>query len=83
MEITPELLLKGKPTIIKGKEYLPTKDYVQPFFDEMSKFTDKFIVKVQTPDQMTITNGDQDMTYNRVWIQAVMPDKFNIDNHHS
>jgi hypothetical protein len=66
MEITPELLLKGKPTIIKGKEYLPTKDYVQPFFDEMSKFTDKFIVKVQTPDQMTITNGDQDMTYNRV-----------------
>ena len=81
MEITPELLLKGKPTIIKGKEYLPTKDYVQPFFDEMSKFTDKFIVKVQTPDQMTITNGDQDMTYNRVWIQAVMPDKFNIDNH--
>lgn len=81
MEITPDLLLKGKPTIIKGKTYLPTKDYVEPFFDEMSKFTDKFIVKVQTPDQVTLTDGNEDTTYNRVWIQAVMPDKYNIDNH--
>lgn len=81
MEITPELLLKGKPTIIKGKEYLPTADYVNPFFDEMSKFTDKFIVNVQTPNQITLTNGDEDLTYNRVWIQAVMPDKYCIDNH--
>lgn len=81
MEITPELLLKGKPTIIKGKEYLPTKDYVQPFFDEMSKFTDKFIINVQTPDQYTLTDGNEDITYNRVWVQAVMPDKYTIDNH--
>ena len=81
MEITPELLLKGKPTIIKGKEYLPTADYVQPFFDEMAKFTDKFIVKVQTPSQMTVTDGDEDVTYNRVWVQAVMPEKYTIDNH--
>ena len=81
MEITPELLLKGKPTIIKGKEYLPTADYVQPFFDEMAKFTDQFIVKVQTPNQITLTDGDEDITYNRVWVQAVMPEKYNIDNH--
>lgn len=66
MEITPELLLKGKPTIIKGNEYLPTADYVKPFFDKMASYTDKFIVKVQTPDQLTITNGNQDTTYNRV-----------------
>jgi len=81
MEITQDLLLKGKPTIIKGKEYLPTSDYVSPFFDEMSKFTDKFIIKVQTPNQITLTDGDEDMTYNRVWIQAVMPEKYCIDNH--
>lgn len=81
MEITPELLLKGKPTIIKGKQYLPTADYVQPFFDEMAKFTDKFIVKVQTPNQVTLTGNDEDITYNRVWVQAVMPDKYTIDNH--
>lgn len=81
MEITTDLLLKGKPTIIKGKEYLPTADYVQPFFDEMAKFTDKFIVKVQTPNQITLTDGDEDITYNRVWVQAVMPEKYAIDNH--
>ena len=66
MEITTDLLLQGKPTVIKGKEYLPTADYVGPFLDEMSKFTDNFIVKVQTPNQMTVTDGDQDITYNRV-----------------
>lgn len=66
MEITQDLLLKGKPTIIKGKEYLPTIDYVGPFFDEMSKFTDKFIIKVQTPNQLTLTDGNEDLTYNRV-----------------
>lgn len=81
MEITQDLLMKGKPTIIKGKEYLPTKDYVAPFFDQMSQFTDNFIIKVQTPNQVTITDGDEDLTYNRVWIQAVMPDKYCIDNH--
>lgn len=81
MEITQDLLLKGKPTIIKGKEYLPTSDYVSPFFDEMSKFTDKFIIKVQTPNQITLTDGDEDMTYNRVWIQAVMPEKMTFENH--
>lgn len=81
MEITPELLLKGKPTIIKGKEFFKTADYVQPFFDKMAKYTDKFIVKVQTPDQVTLTDGNEDTTYNRVWIQAVMPDELEIDNH--
>ena len=81
MEITQDLLMKGKPTIIKGKEYLPTKDYVGPFFDQMSQFTDNFIIKVQTPNQVTITDGDEDLTYNRVWIQAVLPEKYCIDNH--
>ena len=42
MEITLSRLLEGKPTIIKGKEYLATKEYVSPFIDEMSKYTDKF-----------------------------------------
>ena len=38
MEITIELLLKGKSTIIKDKEFLSTSDYVKPFLDEMKKF---------------------------------------------
>lgn len=66
MEITIDKLLQGKPTIIKEKSYLPTADYVNPFFDQMSKFTDKFIVNVQTPDQITVTNNEEDLTFNRV-----------------
>ena len=35
MEITKTLLLNGKPTLIKDKEYLATKEYVEPFLKEM------------------------------------------------
>lgn len=66
MEITLSRLLEGKPTIIKGKEYLATKEYVNPFIDEMSKYTDKFIVHVQEPDQLLINDDNNDTTFNRV-----------------
>lgn len=66
MEIDSELLLKGKSTIIKNKNYLSTKEYVEPFFDEMSKFTNNFIIRVQTPNQMTLSGEDKDITFNRV-----------------
>ena len=36
MEITINQLLEGKPTIIKGKEFKATKDYVNPFLDKIS-----------------------------------------------
>lgn len=74
MEITLSKLLEGKPTIIKGKEFLSTKDYVEKFIDEMSKFTDKFVINVQEPTQLLVSdNGDT--TYNKVWIQAIVPSK--------
>lgn len=66
MEISKELLLEGKSTIIKNRNYLATKEYVQPFFDEMSKFTNDFVIRVQTPNQMTVTNNNEDITFNRV-----------------
>lgn len=81
MEITIEELLKGRQTIIKGKEFSETKAYAEPFLERMSKFTDKFIVNVKMPDQMTIQNSAADITYNRVWIQAVMPEEHTIDSH--
>lgn len=81
MEITKELLFEGKSTIIKNKNYLSTKEYVESFFDEMSKFTDDFIIRVQTPNQMTLSGEDKDITFNRVWIQALMPEDHAIDNH--
>lgn len=73
MEITLEGLSAGKPTIIKNNEFLETKEYTDPFITEMKKFTDKFVVNVQVPEQMTITNSGKDLTYNRVWVQAILP----------
>lgn len=66
MEIDKDLLFEGKSTIIKNKNYLSTKEYVESFFDEMSKFTDDFIIRVQTPNQMTLSGEDKDITFNRV-----------------
>lgn len=82
MEITKEALLFGKPTIIKDREYLATKDYVDEFVTQMSKFTDKFTVHVQLPNQLTVSNSQKDIVYNRVLVQAIMPQKCDIDDYH-
>ena len=73
MEVTLEGLSAGKPTIIKNNSFLETKKYTEPFITELQKFTNKFVVNVQTPDQMTITGTGKDLTYNRVWVQAILP----------
>lgn len=73
MEITLDLLLKGKPTIIKEKEFLPTAEYVGEFIKEMTRFTADFIINVTLPSQLTLTNKEEDITFNKVWIQAIIP----------
>lgn len=80
-EITIQELLKGKSTIIKNKEFYPTKTYVEPFLEKMSAFTQDFSIQVKLPDQITKVNGTEDITYNRVLIQAKLPEKFSIENH--
>lgn len=83
MEITLNQLLEGKATRIKNKDYAPTKSYVEPFLERMSKITNDFRIQVKLPDQVTCTTGEgekqEDITYNRVLIQAVLPNEF--DNH--
>lgn len=85
MEITLPELLKGKATVIKDNEYFKTEAYVTPFLERMSKFTDDFRIQVKMPDQITKTKDGgidmEDITYNRVWIQAVMPEEYLFDNH--
>lgn len=80
-EVTINELLKGKSTLIKNKEFFPTKTYVEPFLERMSKFTKDFRVDVKLPDQITTNKDNQDITFNRVLIQAVMPPEYCIDNH--
>lgn len=85
MELKLEELLKGKATRIKENDFFPTAAYVEPFIERMSKFTSDFRIEAKLPDQITKTsNGDinyDDITYNRVWIQAVMPEEYAFDNH--
>jgi hypothetical protein len=66
MEITLDLLFKGKSTVIKDKTFLPTAEYVGEFIEKMSKFTDKFIINVALPNQLTLTNKEEDITFNKV-----------------
>ena len=85
MDIQLDALLKGKQTRIKDKEYFETEAYVNPFLERMSKITSDFRVKVELPEQVTFTKEGnlnlEDITYNRVWIQAVLPQQYDVDNH--
>lgn len=76
MEITLDALALGKPTVIKDKQYLPTLAYTEGFVKEMLKYTKRFITKVQMPSQITLSKDREDVTYNKVWIQAIMPGMF-------
>lgn len=80
-EITVEQLLTGSATIIKNKEYFETKAYVEPFFDQMSKYTNDFRVSVKPPSQVMVGDGKIDTTFNRVLIEAVLPESHCVDNH--
>lgn len=85
MEIDLNTLLQGKATIIKGKEYFCTEAYVAPFLERMSKFTNDFRIQAKLPDQLSITKKEdlnlEDTVFNRVWIQAVMPEEYSFSGH--
>lgn len=85
MVLTIDELLKGKATKIKNKEYFSTEQYITPFLEKMSKFTDNFLVQAKLPDQISYTQDGEintdDLVYNRVWIQAVLPYDIAFDNH--
>lgn len=85
MEVTLDQLMQGKGTLIKNKEYWPTEAYVSPFIKRLESIVERFEIKVETPSQITLTKdgqiNTQDITYNRVWIQGVLPESYRVDNH--
>ena len=87
MNITTDQLLKGKATKIKDKEFFPTEAYVTPFLERMSNIPGTtFRCHAELPKQITITtaeelNSIEDITYNRVWIEAILPESYIEDNH--
>lgn len=86
MDISTEQLLKGKATKIKEDKFFPTEAYVEPFLERMSKYNATIKCHAELPKQITITskedlNNIEDITYNRVWIEAILPDQYVVDNH--
>ena len=85
MELTIDQLLQGKATRIKDKEYFTTEQYVVPFLERMSKFTNELIIQAKPADQISLTpNGDinfEDIIYNRVNIEAVLPNEYCYEGH--
>lgn len=84
-EFSLEEVLQGKATRIKNKDYFKTADYLEPFLERMSKYTDNFTVKVKMPDQITLTEDGSvvtdDLTFNRVNVEAVLPDEYAFEGH--
>lgn len=81
MEITLNELLRGNATTIKGKEYFPTAAYVEPFLERMQKYTDDFRVQVKLPDQLALNEDNPVNIYNRVVVQAVLPEDLVVGDH--
>lgn len=75
MEITLEQLLKGKSTRINDKDFLSTEEYISPFVDKMKNFTDSYRIEAISPNQITLDKEGEDITYNRVLVQAILPNK--------
>ena len=74
-------ILRGNATAIKGKEYLSAREYIQPFLDKMSAYTNDFRCTVKLADQLSINDKADTAIYNRVLIEAVLPEKYRIDSH--
>lgn len=84
MNITvDELVNYGKPLIVKDKEFFPAEAYVTPFLERLQKVTNDFTVKVQLPDIITKSKEENELDrgFVRVWVQAVLPPSYRIDNH--
>ena len=65
-------LYKGKATIIKGVTYNTTQFYCEPFIKKIQPLCKNIIITVKEADQVSFTEGQPDIIYNRVLIQGVL-----------
>ena len=56
MELTIEQACCGLPTKIKNKEFFATRNYIEPFIDRMSKYTDNFTIQAKPADQISLNS---------------------------
>lgn len=81
-EITIQDLMLGNSTLIKNKQYLSTKAYVEPFIERMSAYTKDFKIQVKSADQVSVQNQVENQIYNRVLIQAILPPSYYSEDNH-
>lgn len=69
-----QTVLFGKAVDIKGKHFLSTAAYLQPFIDRLKPFNVEFSCNVKLPDVITINDSSEaNITYTRVSISAIFP----------
>lgn len=86
IELKLDDIYRGKATMIKDNKYFSTQQYVEPFVDKVDKMCQgNFIIKAQPANQISLTpQGDvnmEDIVFNRVWVQGVLPGEYAYENH--
>lgn len=82
MELQLSELMQGNSTLIKNKQYLSTKAYVEPFIERMSAFTTDFRIQAKTATQLSIQDSKENLIFNRILIQAVLPESYYSEDNH-
>jgi len=72
-----ENIYNGYATVIKNKEYLSPRKYIEPFIEQLQNYTNNFICRVKPADQLTIDN-EVELVYNKILITAVFPKEYDI-----
>lgn len=86
IELKLEDIYRGKATMIKNNKYFTTQQYIEPFVDRVDKMCQgNFIVKALPAKQISLTPQGQidteDIVFNRVWVQGILPGEFAYENH--
>ena len=71
-----EKVLQGKGITIKRSEFFSAEHYIRPFIDRLASLNPTFKCLVKVPDQLSITDGEPDLMYSKVHIQAILPQTY-------
>lgn len=73
-----KLLYTGNAVKIKEKSYFSAKNYIEPFIEKINSYTDKIVYTVKDSEIISITNGTQNLVFNKVLIMGIFSSQYNI-----
>lgn len=59
---------------------MSTTDYVNPFFNRMDLLQSEYIIEVKKADQLSGTESNPDLIFNKVHIKAILPESYYYEN---